>query len=319
MRFGYGYARAQRFRRLKAMQGGTPAPAGDPPVNTDLPFFVTQPIEETPLWLNMGTWESDSAITQFELEIRSVEGTPVVYFARQVVTEATEPLITGAVGKSLELRVWCTNAGGTTLATSLPSDPVAAAGDTLIGAFAWARTPFSLPAGWTHILAPSGIVDTSYRFPNIECPNGVTAGWSGTNVALANINDITTADNRRRGRYNLNNSPVQFHFRFEGLIPGQTYKLFAALGNTSVVNCTFDVTDEAGNVLLSRPTVSVPANEILDAAGNVTNYATWNAASEYGGQHAIITAPASGIIRIHRPQSYNAGIQLNCIALLEEA
>ena len=312
---GRGFGHSSRYTLAF---GGTPTPA---PVNEMPPEILGTPQDGQIITINIGTW---SNATSFEAEIRSTESTPTVYFARQAIAWDDEFTIPDtAIGKSLVVEILGTGPGGTVSAVSAAFGPIIAAGDTFILGVAWAQTAQSVPSGWEHLLAPSGIPNSDALFPNVAGAQSVTAGWQGTSVGTAIISTVTSSfgDGRLAGRFSPNGTYSAYRFTVAGLNPGSTYKIYAGLGRGAAATNTWFaiVRDDLTTVLQTLALTAVGATEVRDAAGAIATYATWAAASAFGGGFVEIVAPSDGIIHFGRPAAGGSGCQLNCLAITRKA
>jgi hypothetical protein len=322
----------------KLYSGPIPFPL---PVNIAVPSILGITTNGSRLLLNVGTWSG--IITSFEAEIRSVEGSPVVYLARQTVTASTTFSIPDtAVGKSIELRVWAVNGEASTLATSAAFGPITAEGDIFIGAVAFNKAAVDLssqPYPWVQITFPAGDDSTPYAMagpPAKAFPGRSETYMIGGTIfgsAPPNFNsnlqistNTSSGLSRRKGRLQMANAFSVMRVEFSGLVPGAVYKFYMGAGSSSTTTTpNWRFGDELGNPIKDGGgTTDIPAivgsnvlsSQVRDATGAIKAEATWDSESLFGGLPQEVTCPASGKVTISRDSGI-AG-QINCIAITKK-
>jgi hypothetical protein len=282
----------------------------------------------------------------FEIQVTADAGATIL-LSRQTVSSATTGSISDAVGKTLTLNVWSTNAAGTTLASSAPFGPVIPAGDTFIIAFAFLQAGQSLPsAPYPFIGITGGNTDTANvnqgvttlsagngRYP-ISNPNpgmsGLGFGSNGGGGMI--ISSSTFGDVRLKGRLGQSIGITGWNMRID--IPDSAvddiYRVYIGLGASgTIANTNFGIfRNGTSTSVYQSPVISDGDTSIsvVDASGVVRTVSAWQT-SVVGngiqmGNFLEVTIPSGSgrYLTLGRSTTASAAAtQISCFALFKKA
>ncbi len=310
--------------------GPTPTPSPTPMVNTSLPYIEGEPIDGTAWVYHAGIWTGP--VDRFEITI--IDALDNVLLVRQPFLPAPATYSVEALDKTIRLRIFALDADDNEqAATSLPFGPVVEAGEELIIALAFSRSPgVSLPSTPYPYTAVVGDAATSgeavlntvplssvWPVPNPNHPD-LDWGFDDTTVVIGSVS--SPGDSRVAGRALSTLSTMStmwLSIELPEVGPGIQYNVYAGFGYNAasgVLQSEFLMREAttAGAILIDHIQLAGEVGKIRDATGVLRTVAEWQGLSDLGGAPFTIT-PTNTRLYIGLKDGVGGAVHLGTIAI----